>query len=1353
MPTPQLYFGPQYGQFGASCRNHCCYAGLMDLYCNSNDYTYTSSYTCYTKTASTSPSDYPDNGFRTEDQWKVDWDPTYRRITSRSKAAWQNNIVCQIEDATIAGIGLNPLVFSYLSTNRAGREKPVVPLALNVTSRDVTSNESWYLHSGAIEVRAPSLGTINEISPPTYPLWGLVSSEPDSMASYDAGLTELGLQTFFRNSPDFESIAMLFRFQDPLNHMRVLVQRSPAILAIQTVTNGSVATLASAAIPYDTEVFRSGNHNDKTNEEQDNFDFNKNRTDKLLSVNIVGDLIQANLHMQVYDEPVETNQIVTSNVTISATSSYLNTATRVGFYFPTAEIATSSISILSPINPLQWPVVSSVATFQFPRKVYLSIYDDSMPEQQAEFDITDTFDKLLQGLHGPYTTSAAANICGALIAGGDKVLWIRHSDELNPSTESDRTLKTGVSAASANQSAYSLFRNAADDYDPDDMADLNAYVVGYPVREYTRSGSTWSDAEYFPYEQIAVFDGDTDAIAKVKTFPYRLAYKALPTFAQHSYPLACGYRMTGVSSERTDDGSSPGSRVYSFTATHEIIAGDVVWPNDRSLPYVSDSSPNVIYSFEETIESIPFTDHDPTEDFVRSYMTLYSLDNSNPMQYFESDPDMTAYVIAWDDGNFDHLGGKFGLARTNLGSIVEYEYNPSDSEPGCCAAAPGGNLAIVDRAYVGSPDPLSIPIYTRFRIINGGSGVVYSKQRNTFSVTSPPEKEAVAQNSNREMGFTVAACSDNYVYIISDLMDHQEAVEFAGHSLPITQLDTVAVIGSRLVGRPWLISWDATVRIPVIYKEQFDPQYRNRSAFLFFHSSPGISRGFQEFDCIKDSSLPYAPDFSLSTEGDVPFVFDYNGYYAYHDESAFPNDLPQVIDEETFTVPAGCTEIFVECWGGGGGGADGYDPEPLADDPDYDDIPNPVQHDIFNSPGTYTWTCPDNVFGLFVELIGPGGDGTSDFAAGGGAKAVSWFDVTPGEDYTLFLGDKTGPAVSYFIDTDHLAADRGESATISAAGLGGSWQDSLGTVMRDGQNGKTVFSPGNGGDSGGSFYTMIFAFGAGDGGTTSGGSENGHFPGGGGAKNNGVGASGGAQLTYRFGAIEGNAGGGGGGYANKTLSVTPGDTYTVHVGTYGWGQKGISTTPAAFFNYRAALHGGSSWFGSEETVQGAGGDSSYGATYTDIATGALGGGQPSAQSANVGDVTYPGGNGGDGNGIKRYFAFIGGGGGGAGGLLGPGGDGQGGAVTGCNGGLGSNDWNTDFVYQDSPRLGSGGFGVGRSIGGAVYSDGIGYGGGGGGSHFTPFSFTWVGDFDSVGWNGRIIISGTKTGQIVEPSFW
>lgn len=65
-------------------------------------------------------------------------------------------------------------------------------------------------------------------------------------------------------------------------------------------------------------------------------------------------------------------------------------------------------------------------------------------------------------------------------------------------------------------------------------------------------------------------------------------------------------------------------------------------------------------------------------------------------------------------------------------------------------------------------------------------------------------------------------------------------------------------------------------------------------------------------------------------------------------------------------------------------------------------IPN-VQ--VFNTPGTYSWTVPENVHRIMVELWGGGGGGGFSSGGQGGGYGKQVIEVTPGFIYTVIVGN------------------------------------------------------------------------------------------------------------------------------------------------------------------------------------------------------------------------------------------------------------------------------------------------------------------------------------------------------------
>ncbi|MFH0865110.1 MAG: GEVED domain-containing protein [Bacteroidota bacterium] len=192
----------------------------------------------------------------------------------------------------------------------------------------------------------------------------------------------------------------------------------------------------------------------------------------------------------------------------------------------------------------------------------------------------------------------------------------------------------------------------------------------------------------------------------------------------------------------------------------------------------------------------------------------------------------------------------------------------------------------------------------------------------------------------------------------------------------------------------------------------------------------------------------------------------------------------------------------------------------------------------------------------------------------------------------------------------------------------------------------------------------------------------------------GGGAGGGEALSTVFG----GGGGAGGAYATKVVTVIPGNSYTVTVGTGSAGANGAGAT------------GNPSWFSlvSEVYAQGgAGGAAANGGT-------ANGGTGSSASS--IGTTKYAGGNGANGT------ASISGGGGGGAGSTGAGGNasgvtaGTGTSLSGGNGGAGDNT-----PLSESDGLPGSTYGGGGS--GAMVSDGTNHAGGSGANGLVKITYS------------------------------
>jgi len=195
-----------------------------------------------------------------------------------------------------------------------------------------------------------------------------------------------------------------------------------------------------------------------------------------------------------------------------------------------------------------------------------------------------------------------------------------------------------------------------------------------------------------------------------------------------------------------------------------------------------------------------------------------------------------------------------------------------------------------------------------------------------------------------------------------------------------------------------------------------------------------------------------------------------------------------------------------------------------------------------------------------------------------------------------------------------------------------------------------------------------------------------------------VGGGGGGSLTW-----SGGGGGGGGLGWRNSISVVPGQSYTVVVGAGGIAQGNATSAAAA---------GGTSYFISTATVAGYGGG--QGGSHSTSAGGGYGGGW-------VGDG---GGRGGDGayNGAWNYA------GGGAGGYTGNGGDAANSQSNGTAAPAGGGGSAGGYYSSTYGQPGGGGVGIfGQGASGAAtgngYSGGNGGSGGGNGSPGEPYSST------------------------------
>ena len=221
----------------------------------------------------------------------------------------------------------------------------------------------------------------------------------------------------------------------------------------------------------------------------------------------------------------------------------------------------------------------------------------------------------------------------------------------------------------------------------------------------------------------------------------------------------------------------------------------------------------------------------------------------------------------------------------------------------------------------------------------------------------------------------------------------------------------------------------------------------------------------------------------------------------------------------------------------------------------------------YTTPGTYSWTCPSGVTSVCVVVVGGGGGGNGGYGHGGGGGGLAYknnISVTPGQSYTVVVGDGgTG-------GTD----DDGSIWTVSPNNTAGgaSYFSSTSTVRATGGAAGTTWGSAAGG-------TKTAGDGGGDGGLAAVSGAGYHWPGGGAGGysgnggrtgSSGSGYSGHAGTDYYGHAGTGGAGGGGGYTGNHNPGGGGGG-----VGIYGEGTAGAGGTGQSSYGSSGGGGGGS----------------------------------------------------------------------------------------------------------------------------------------------------------------------------------
>jgi uncharacterized repeat protein (TIGR01451 family) len=232
---------------------------------------------------------------------------------------------------------------------------------------------------------------------------------------------------------------------------------------------------------------------------------------------------------------------------------------------------------------------------------------------------------------------------------------------------------------------------------------------------------------------------------------------------------------------------------------------------------------------------------------------------------------------------------------------------------------------------------------------------------------------------------------------------------------------------------------------------------------------------------------------------------------------------------------------------------------------------------IQDTPGSYTFTVPNGVTSITVECWGAGGGGgrsTSNNSGrgggGGGAYAGSTLSVTPGDTYTVVVGQggtggnltalqNTGGSTIFGANLVVAVGGGGVANNSNTAGAGGLYTACIGAVRISGGNGAN----GSGGNSGGG--------GGGAGNTEQGGNASGMTAGSGGDN---YGGNGGYGRNNQGSGNPGQSYGGGGGGGRRTSTTQNG-------GAGASGAIRITWVPAYLAQFNWMDFGSATWCSGE----------------------------------------------------------------------------------------------------------------------------------------------------------------------------
>jgi hypothetical protein len=144
--------------------------------------------------------------------------------------------------------------------------------------------------------------------------------------------------------------------------------------------------------------------------------------------------------------------------------------------------------------------------------------------------------------------------------------------------------------------------------------------------------------------------------------------------------------------------------------------------------------------------------------------------------------------------------------------------------------------------------------------------------------------------------------------------------------------------------------------------------------------------------------------------------------------------------------------------------------------------PADVGQDAYTTPGTYTWTCPDNTEFVSVLCIGGGAAGggstqQGNGGSGGGGGGLAWKNqiaVVAGQQYTVVVGAGGTWSISgqqygndsYFINTSTVKGGRGFHSSCNGSGSSGNGGNWVGDDGGYGGKGGQCWQGGGGGGGG-----------------------------------------------------------------------------------------------------------------------------------------------------------------------------------------------------------------------------------------------------------------------------------------------